>query len=63
MAGKARGGDDWAVPMPVRRVERDPCAALPDDHWPLTIPAVAHVMREGLDLAPATVLVGENGSG
>jgi predicted ATPase len=63
MAGKARGGDDWAVPMPVRRVERDPCAALPDDQWPLTIPAVAHVMREGLDLAPATVLVGENGCG
>jgi hypothetical protein len=63
MAGKARGGDDWTLPLPVRRVERSPYAALPDDQWPLTIPAVAHVMREGLDLAPATILVGENGSG
>ena len=32
--------------------------------WPVTVPAVAHILREGLDLpAGATVLVGENGSG
>ena len=54
---------DWTAPLPVRRVERSPYAALPDDRWPLTIPAVAQVMREGLDLAQATILVGENGSG
>jgi predicted ATPase len=54
---------DWTATLPVRRVERSPYAALPDDRWPLTIPAVAQVMREGLDLAQATILVGENGSG
>jgi predicted ATPase len=59
MAGK----DAWTVPLPVRRVERSPYAALPDDQWPLTIPAVAQVMRDGLDLSAATILVGENGSG
>lgn len=32
--------------------------------WPFTIPAVADVVRDGLDLAPGvTFLVGENGSG
>ncbi|MDR2320586.1 AAA family ATPase [Microbacterium sp. NPDC089698] len=32
--------------------------------WPLSIPAVAQVLREGLDLDPGvTFLVGENGSG
>jgi predicted ATPase len=54
---------DWTVPLPVRRVEASPYAALPDDEWPLTIPAVAQLLHEGLDLAPATILVGENGSG
>ena len=63
MAGKAGGEVDWTVPLPVRRVERSPYAALPDGQWPLTIPAVAQVLREGLDLGPATILVGENGSG
>ncbi|MEO6411715.1 MAG: AAA family ATPase [Pedococcus sp.] len=63
MAGKGSGAVDWTVPLPVRRVERSPYAALPDDEWPLTIPAVGHVLREGLDLGPATILVGENGSG
>ena len=63
MAGKGSGEVDWTVPLPVRRVERSPYAALPDDQWPLTIPAVAHVLREGLDLGPATILVGENGAG
>ena len=49
-------------PRPVRRVE-----ALDDavpDAWPATVPAVAQVLREGLDLPPGvTFLVGENGSG
>ena len=32
--------------------------------WPATVPAVAQVMRDGLDLTPGiTVLTGENGSG
>jgi predicted ATPase len=47
---------------PVRRVEG--LANEPLDVWPATIPAVAQVLREGLDLAPGvTFLVGENGSG
>ena len=34
------------------------------DEWPMTIPAVAQVVRDGLDLAKGvTFLVGENGSG
>ncbi|WP_151525174.1 AAA family ATPase [Serinicoccus kebangsaanensis] len=51
-------------PVPVRRVERDPEAALPDpEAWPRDIPAVDQLLREGLDLAPCMVLVGPNGSG
>jgi predicted ATPase len=63
MAGNAGSPVDWPPPLPVRRVERRPYAAIPEDQWPLTIPAVGQVLREGLDLAPATILVGENGSG
>jgi predicted ATPase len=49
---------------PVRRFRPDPDAPPEHDGWPLTVPAVAHILREGLELAPgATVLVGENGSG
>jgi predicted ATPase len=50
---------------PVRRVKPDPGAPRPpDDVWPMTVPAIAQVLREGLELGSgATVLVGENGSG
>ncbi|GAA1994904.1 AAA family ATPase [Nakamurella flavida] len=48
--------------LPVRRVDRAPTVAL-GDHWPHTLPAVRHVLTDGLDLTPVTVLVGENGSG
>lgn len=48
---------------PVRRVEASPAAALEPDAWPATIPAVRQLLRDGLDLGRATVLVGENGSG
>ena len=51
---------------PVVRVSRD--TAGDDDRdvdaWPHTIPAVAQLMADGLDLPPGvTFLVGENGSG
>jgi predicted ATPase len=47
---------------PVRRIEALDDA--PTDVWPATIPAVAQVLRDGLELAPGvTFLVGENGSG
>ena len=39
-----------------------PCP-LQADAWPLTIPAVASLLREGLKLAQATILTGDNGSG
>ena len=48
---------------PVRRVEASPGDALDPSVWPATIPAVQQLLRDGLDLGRATVLVGENGSG
>jgi predicted ATPase len=51
--------------QPVRRFRPDPGAPrLTDGVWPVTVPAVAQILSEGLELPPgATVLVGENGSG
>jgi predicted ATPase len=49
--------------LPIRRVQRDPAGELSDGEWPATIPAIAQLLREGLDLSPVTVLIGENGSG
>jgi len=49
--------------LQVRRIERHPQAELSDHEWPATVPAIAQLLRDGLDLAPVTVLVGENGSG
>ena len=49
---------------PVVRAWVDPDRALAPRTWPMTVPAIAQVAREGLDLAPGvTFLVGENGSG
>lgn len=49
---------------PVRRVERSQYAAYDPAAWPYTLPAVAQLLQEGLDLpAGVTFLVGENGSG
>jgi predicted ATPase len=49
---------------PLRRFRPDPGAPEPTPGWPLTVPAVAQILRKGLELAAgATVLVGENGSG
>jgi len=48
----------------VVRVSRDPEAGLAAGTWPATIPAVAQLLADGIDLAPGvTFLVGENGSG
>jgi predicted ATPase len=49
--------------LPIRRVEPAPDRSLDPGTWPATVPAVARLLREGIDLGPATVLVGENGSG
>jgi predicted ATPase len=52
---------------PIRRIRPDPGApptAEQRNQWPLTVPAVAQLADEGLELpAGALVLVGENGSG
>lgn len=48
---------------PVVRINADG-KGLDPDSWPMTVPAVAQVVREGLDLPKGvTFLVGENGSG
>jgi predicted ATPase len=54
---------DWTNPLPVREVQRSAEASLAPDRWPATIPAVGQLLRDGLHLGPATVLVGENGAG
>jgi predicted ATPase len=53
------------VSLPLERIVIDHSAApeLDRRRWPFTVPAVAEVMRSGLEFAPLTVLVGENGSG
>ncbi|WP_299956224.1 AAA family ATPase [uncultured Modestobacter sp.] len=52
---------------PIRRIRPDPAAPPSAEQracWPLTVPAVAQLVDEGLELpAGALVLVGENGSG
>jgi predicted ATPase len=48
---------------PIRRIEEHRGERLNRGAWPATIPVVAHLLDRGLDLGPATVLVGENGSG
>ncbi|MEU2350322.1 AAA family ATPase [Modestobacter sp. NPDC049651] len=53
---------------PIRRITPDPGAPPPTreqrGRWPLTVPAVAQLAEQGLELpAGALVLVGENGSG
>jgi predicted ATPase len=50
--------------QPVVAVRPNDDAPTPGAGWPTDIPAVAQVLREGIDLDPGvTFLVGENGSG
>lgn len=51
--------------LPVRRVRTNigGSSELSLDEWPATIPAVAQLLANGIDLSAATVLVGENGTG
>ncbi len=59
-------------PRPVVRVERQRDGGVDEraepvsagaGRWPYSIPAVAQLLREGLELDDLTVLVGENGAG
>ncbi len=48
----------------MRRIQKHPLAACPPTAWPYSLPAVAQLLEEGLDLpSGVTFLVGENGSG
>jgi predicted ATPase len=48
----------------IRAVRLDTASQVDRGVWPATVPAVAQILRDGLELAPGlTVLVGENGSG
>lgn len=57
--------DQWQPdPRPVRHIGANEQAPTGSDAWPASIPAVAQLLREGLELpAGVTFLVGENGSG
>lgn len=58
------GESDWLLQRhPVRRVQAVPTLERDEEAWPFTIPAVAQLLRDGLDFGPATVLVGGNGQG
>ncbi len=49
---------------PVRAFLPDPGLRVDESVWPASVPAMAQLLREGLELpAGLTVLVGENGSG
>jgi predicted ATPase len=49
---------------PVRRVVVRDDVSYDSDAWPYSLPPVAQVLRDGLELSPGvTFLVGENGSG
>jgi predicted ATPase len=48
---------------PLAEVVEDPGHPLPRGVWPATLAPVAQLLDDGLPLGPATVLVGENGSG
>jgi AAA15 family ATPase/GTPase len=58
--GRQRGFDA----RPVRAFMPGPGLQVDESAWPARVPAVAQLLREGLELpAGLTVLVGENGSG
>lgn len=48
---------------PIRRLHEHPLNPMSRGSWPTTVSAVEQILDSGLDLGPATVLVGENGSG
>ena len=55
--------DSVLDPRPLVSVAAAPDLPERPDGWPYTIPSVAHLLRDGLELEDLTVLVGENGAG
>ena len=65
-SGHDRGvAESWVEDnRPVRAFRPDPERPVDLGTWPATVPALAQILRDGLELpAGLTVLVGENGSG
>jgi predicted ATPase len=59
-----RTGRDEFDARPVRTFRPHPDAQVDERRWPGSVPALAQLLREGLELpAGLTVLMGENGSG
>lgn len=54
--------DEWPAPTPVRRIEARPDAVI-ESSWATALAPVRQLLADGLDLSPATVLIGENGTG
>jgi predicted ATPase len=60
----AMAGGAGSDRRPVRALRLDPDRPVGRDRWPATVPAIAQLLGDGLELgAGLTVLVGENGSG
>jgi predicted ATPase len=58
------GDDRWfSDPLPIRRVQGTQDVTADVGTWPWSLPPVAQLLRDGLDLGRATILVGENGTG
>ncbi|UIJ34090.1 AAA family ATPase [Allobranchiibius sp. GilTou73] len=51
------------TPVPLRRLGVRKHAEIDHSHWVTSLGPVRQLLAEGLDLSPATVLVGENGTG
>ena len=57
-------GDSQRASPAILAVRADPAAPADLASWPATVPAVAQLLRDGLELpAGVTLLVGENGTG
>lgn len=63
IVGMGRSETPLPHEYPIRRVQESRHQPLERSRWPATVPAVAQLLDQGLELGRATVLVGENGSG
>ena len=62
--GRSRPASEEFDTRPVRAFRPGPGVHVDEAVWPASVPAMAQLLREGLELpAGLTVLVGENGSG
>lgn len=50
-------------PLPIRRIFSQQLGEIVEGEWPTTLAPVAQLLRDGLEPAKVTILVGENGTG